>query len=167
VGEKRTFTRGFKRTSAILSGPIQKAGQGRGFAVSRLLTHWSDVVGVDIAAKARPVEISYGKGGLGAVLTLLISPAHGPELEMARDRIREKVNATYGYNAIARIKFTQTSATGFAEAQSEFQAAAKPKPTPEILQTAQDAARDADNPDLRAAIERLACNVLTKHEKRK
>lgn len=169
LAKKRTYTRGFKRTSVLLSDQIRKAGEGRGFAVSRVLTHWADIVGQDFAAKARPVDVSYGRGGLGATLTLLISPAHGPELEMSRERIRAKVNSAYGYNAIARLKFTQTSATGFAEAQAEFSGPdrSKPAPTPQIRSDAQSAAHGAENSELAAAIERLACNVLTNNQNRK
>ena len=41
-------------------------------------------------------------------------------LEMEKEHLREKVNAVYGYNAIARIRITQTASTGFAEGQADF-----------------------------------------------
>ena len=59
-------TKGFKRTATLLGDRIRKAGESRGFAVSRVLTHWAEIVGSDLAQMCRPVEVSYGRGGFGA-----------------------------------------------------------------------------------------------------
>jgi hypothetical protein len=40
------------------------------------------------------------------------------------------VNAAYGYNAISRVRLTQTAPTGFAEGQAQFAARAKVAPAP-------------------------------------
>ena len=160
-------TRGFKRTWALLGDRVRKAGESRGFAVSRVLTHWPEIAGADIAAIARPVQIGYGRGGLGATLTVLTVGAQAPMLEMQKDRLRERINAVYGYNAIARIRIVQTAATGFAEGWAVFAPAAAPAPAPpepsaEIERAAGDVSRGAHDPTLRSAIERLARNVLSK-----
>lgn len=68
---RRASTKGFKQTATLLTGRIRQASESRGFAQSRLLTDWTEVAGADIAAIARPVEVSYGRGGVGATLTLL------------------------------------------------------------------------------------------------
>ena len=39
---------------------------------------------------------------------------------MQKVQLRERVNAVYGYNAIARIRITQTAAAGFSEGQADF-----------------------------------------------
>ena len=67
--------------------------------MTRLLTHWEEAVGQDIAAIARPVNIGYGRGSFGATLTVLTTGAQAPMLEMQKEQLREKVNAVYGYNA--------------------------------------------------------------------
>ena len=36
---------GFKKASILLKKSIQKASESRGFAQSRVLTHWSEIVG--------------------------------------------------------------------------------------------------------------------------
>jgi len=164
AGRKGT-TRGFKRTGALLGDRVRKAGESRGFAVSRVLTQWAEIVGSDIAAIARPVEVGYGRGGFGATLTVLTTGAQAPMLDMQKDRLREKVNAVYGYNAISRIRITQTAATGFAEGQAVFAPAAAPEPPlpdAEIQRAASDVAKGAHDPTFRAALERLAQNVLSK-----
>lgn len=156
--------RGFERTSSLLTGRIRKAGETRGFAVTRLLTHWEEVAGPDIARIARPVEVSYGRGGFGATLTLLTTGAQAPMLEMQKEALREKVNATYGYAAISRVRITQTAPTGFAEGQAEFVRKPKPATPPDhgLLARAHATADGVTDPDLRAALEALAQNVLSR-----
>ena len=162
---RRSTTKGFARTSSLLRENIRKAGESRGFAVSRVLTHWAEIVGEEVATICKPVDVSYGRQGFGATLTVLTTGPQAPMLEMQKDTLRAKVNAVYGYNAIARLRITQTAATGFAEGQAVF--AHKPKerdktPSPEIQAEAARMAESADDPDLRQALERLAANVLNK-----
>ena len=118
---KRRFGRGFTQAGGLVGTRIQKTGAARGFAQMRLLTHWEEIVGTEIARIAKPEKVSYARKGFGARLTLLAKPAHAPELQMQLPRIKERVNASYGYSAIADIRITQSGgATGFAEPESGF-----------------------------------------------
>lgn len=67
---------------------------------------------------------------MGATLTLLTTGPYAPLLEMQLPAIRDRVNACYDYNAIARITLTQTAPTGFAEGQASFDYAPKARPQP-------------------------------------
>ncbi len=51
--------RGFEPASGLLKDRIRSAGESRGFAITRLLTHWADVVGADLARSTRPVKVGY------------------------------------------------------------------------------------------------------------
>jgi hypothetical protein len=161
--------RGFERTSSLLQTRIRKLGESRGFAVSRLLTHWEEIVGTETAGIARPVEVSYGRsGGIGATLVLLTTGANAPILEMQKEKLREKVNATYGYGAISRVRITQTAPVGFADGQALFTPAPKPhaiEPGPEIVDDARKTTAGVNNPDLRDALEALARNVLSRRKR--
>jgi hypothetical protein len=105
---------------------------------------------------------------MGATLTLLTTGAQAPMLEMQKEKLREKVNAVYGYNAIARIRITQTAPTGFAEGQVNFdhRGAPNPKapapPAPETTRAAAELTAPVADEGLRSALESLARNVLTK-----
>lgn len=136
--------------------------------MSRLLTHWHEVVGPDIARAARPVEVSYGKG-MGATLTVLTTGAEAPMLEMQKETIRERVNACYGYSAISRIRLTQTAATGFAEGRPDFDHAPKKKADPKtsyaVTEKAHSATTGVADPTLREALERLGTRILSVTEK--
>ncbi|MCT4554494.1 MAG: DciA family protein [Pelagimonas sp.] len=170
MSKRGTTTYGFARTSKLLQEQVRKASESRGFAQSRLLTHWEEVAGADMAAISRPVNVSYGKGGFGATLTLLTTGSNAPLLEMQKEKLRARINAVYGYNAITRLRITQTAPTGFAEGQASFQHRPKrtaPKgPTPEQTAQAREVAQGVGDDDLRQALERLAANVLSKHQSR-
>jgi hypothetical protein len=160
--------RGFAPAGQLLADRIRVAGEARGFAVSRLLTQWEEVVGAAVARVAHPVAVSYGRGGLGATLTLLVPGPEAPRIEMERERIRERVNACYGYRAIARVRITQTAAAGFAEAQAGFQGAPRTAapapfgPGPEVAARADEAAAGVADTELRLALAALAANVLSR-----
>ncbi|MEM9343639.1 MAG: DciA family protein [Pseudomonadota bacterium] len=156
--------RSFRHAGLFASAPVRAASEGRGFAETRLLTHWAEIAGQEIAKISRPVEVKFGRDGLGATLVLLVEGAHAPLVEMQAEALREKVNAVYGYRAISRIRITQTAPTGFAEGQAEFIRAPKQKRGPTDA-ARQDAARQAaqiEDPALRQALESLGASILSR-----
>ena len=159
-------TRGFSHAATLMQDRIRKASEDRGFAVTRLLTHWSEVVGEAVAQTATPVNVSYGRGGMGATLTLLTTGAQAPMLEMQKEQIREKVNACYGYRAISRVRITQTAPTGFAEGRAQFDARPnRPKtPTPQMQSRANDLSEGVKSDALRTALATLGANVMNKNK---
>lgn len=167
---RRPSTKGFTRTSSLLTGRIRAATESRGFAQARLLTDWAEIAGADAAAVSRPVEISYGRGGMGATLTLLTTGANAPMLEMQKEQLRARVNGVYGYNAISRIRITQTAATGFSDGKVAFahKPAEKEPAGPDRAQSAR--AADLTGPvaddGLRDALARLGANIFNKTERR-
>jgi len=161
--------RGFEPAAGLLREPIRKAGESRGFAITRLLTHWPEIAGRDLAGLCRPVKVSYGQGGLGATLSVLASGAAAPLVQMQLPMLKERVNVCYGYAAIARIKVTQTSAQGFAEAQTAFTgtpniAAPSPQSLLKARQVVDTLTEGVGDSSLKSALERLAENVLTRQK---
>jgi hypothetical protein len=160
--------RGFEQAGGLLSDRIRAVGEARGFAVARLLTHWVEIAGDDIAAVARPVSVRYGREGLGATLTLLAAGAAAPVLQMQLPRLRDRVNACYGYNAIARIRITQTAGDADAPGLAEPAVGWQPAPPPaEPPPAARAIAAPVADPGLRAALEALAGNVLSRPRSQK
>ncbi len=166
---KHSTTRGFSRAASLMQTRIRGASEARGFAVTRLLTHWAEIVGEETARIAHPVKVGYGQGGLGATLSILTTGAQAPMLEMQKDQIRDKVNACYGYRAISRVRITQTAPTGFAEGRVAFDhnPNENPGPDPEALAQADILSSDVASDDLRLALRALAANVLTKRKRQK
>ncbi|EKD59805.1 MAG: hypothetical protein ACD_54C01124G0001 [uncultured bacterium] len=158
--------RGFEATSGLLKDQIRKVGESRGFAVARLLTHWPEIAGEEMARITRPVKVGYGREGMGASLTLLTTGSMAPMVEMQKEKLRERVNAVYGYAAISRILLTQTAATGFAEGQAAFSTKPKaaPVPDPQVQAEAARTAAPIHDEGLRMALEALAQNILTRRK---
>jgi len=163
--------RGFARAGVLVQPQIRKAGEGRGFAVARLLTHWDEIVGQDTARLCRPVQVSYGQGGLGATLIVLARGAAGPMLQAQLPALRARVNACYGYNAIARIRITQTAAEGFADPQAPFAPQtqadrhgrqARASTDGHAAKAARTLTRDVADPTLRDALARLGAQVMSR-----
>ena len=79
------------------------------------------------------------------------------------------LNAVYGYNAIARVRVTQTAPTGFAEGQVAFGPAPGRKkeasPDPALQDKAAGLAEPIEDDGLRQALARLGENILTKTQR--
>jgi len=155
---------GFKKASVLLKRNIQKASELRGFAQSRVLTHWSEIVGEEISSVSIPTRVSYKTDSLGATLTVLTSGPNAPILEMQKEFIRNKINAVYGYNAVHKIKITQSSPIALIDKNkgSKKVSSEKKKTNREIPTILVKAVNEIDDKNLRQALEELAINVFTK-----
>lgn len=167
---RQSSTKGFKHGASILTSRIRRASESRGFAISRILTHWSDIAGESLGGSTRPVKISHTRQSFGATLTVLAAGPQAPLVEMQKERLRERVNSVYGYNAISRIVITQTAPEGFAEGQVQFdhqnERLEKPLPSPGDVKRAQHLTGSVDNPDLKSALETLGSHVLSRSSNR-
>lgn len=153
--------RGFEAASGLVKAPVRAAGESRGFVLARLLTHWADIAGEDVAGLTRPVRMNYGREGMGATLSLLVASAHAPMVQMMLPRIKDRVNAAYGYAAVSRINLTQTTASGFAETQASFAGpAVTTLPDPVAEKIATETTASIGNADLRMALEAFGKNIL-------
>ena len=155
---------GFQRTSTLVEQKLRAVGESRGFAITRLLTHWSDIVGTEVSNISIPVKVSYAQKGFGATLVILTTGAQAQMLEMQLPVIREKVNACYGYNAIARIRITQTAPIGFSEGQLQFKTKkvkdTETAPCPKTAIKVAAIAETIKDDELRAALSDFGKNIL-------
>ena len=159
--------RGFTSAGKLLENRIRATGEVRGFAVAKLLTQWAEVVGPELAAACTPVDVKYGRdGGMGATLTILTTGPMAQKVQMKQLVILERVNACYGYRAIARLRITQTAPTGFAEGQVAFDHKPKaPRELAPVTPQAQALADGVENTELRLALAALAANVMAKQKR--
>jgi hypothetical protein len=159
-------SRGFMQTGGLLKAKIRTATESRGFAETRLLTNGKDIAGPSTASLCRPVKVSYGKQGFGATLTFLTTGANAPVLQMQLPKILLKVNSIYGYNAISKIKITQTSPIDFDDNINDL----KQKPTKKILSEKQrihveTSVKSVSDNKLKDALSRLGENIIIRNNK--
>ncbi|MEM8537929.1 MAG: DciA family protein [Pseudomonadota bacterium] len=151
--------------AGLIQPNLRKAGEKRGFATMRLLTHWRDIVGADLAKLARPIKVSYSRDGFGAVLTVLSTGSNAPILQTQLPQIVERVNACYGYAAISRVRITQTAPDGFEEGQAAF-THRQPETAPPVSDAAKrdsaGAVAGIESAELRTALEQLGQHVLSR-----
>ncbi|MGY6633281.1 MAG: DUF721 domain-containing protein [Alkalilacustris sp.] len=166
--------RGFCHAGHLVEDRIRAAGEKRGFAVARLITHWDEVVGPEAARMTLPVKLGWARGkraqGLGATLTLAVPGPAAPLVQMMAPRIIERVNAALGFAAVARISLAQGSEgsadLGFAEPGAQFEVAPKAA-DPCIEGHARTVVEGVRDPSLRAALEALGRSVLSRNQSSK
>lgn len=79
-------------------------------ALGRIVQHWADIVGADMAAIAQPAKMHYskkpGQKSPEAILEIATSPAHATTLHYRKDLILEKMNRIFGADWVTGIRFT-------------------------------------------------------------
>lgn len=96
---------------------MRPAFEKYGFSAATILTEWAALVGPDLAACSAPERLkwprldtretsgSHRQGG--ATLILRVSGARALEIEHRRPQIIERLNASFGYRAVADIRIVQ------------------------------------------------------------
>ena len=156
--------RGFKSASSLLQKQIQKASETRGFAVSKLLTNWTEIIGTDLAKIAKPVKVNYGREGLGAGLVLLTNGANAPIVQAQSKQIIDRVNGVYGYNAISRVRITQIDHNELIDEKNEGSISLV-KPSELDKTKAKDEVNGIKDNSLNEALWLLGANIISKSSK--
>ncbi len=74
----------------------------------KLVTDWRSIVGADLGEMTAPVKLAFPRGErTDATLTIDIVPARAVEVQHSMPQLIERVNAVFGYRAVARIKLVQ------------------------------------------------------------
>jgi len=135
----------------------QTFGQ-RGFADGAIVHNWSLIIGEMLAGACQPEKIAYIKGerGRGTLHLRVANSGLATEIQHLAPLMLERVNAYFGYQAVARLKLIHGPL---------------PKPDPEPVpvlrplsarQTQALATElcNVSDPELKAALERLGQAVL-------
>jgi len=81
-------------------------------ALGRIVKHWREIVGENLADKAQPVKIYYRKRPKGQPpetrLDIAVSSAHATALHYQKGLILERINQLFGEQWIATIRFVNT-----------------------------------------------------------
>ncbi|MCI4664363.1 MAG: DciA family protein [Neomegalonema sp.] len=159
----RGRARGLEPASKFLSGALADAAAKRGIAETKLMTRWDEIVGADLGAATQPLRLKRRGGlALGGVLAVAVDGARATEIEHKIPQIIERVNAYYGYRAVAEIALTQA-------VDASYKPQIKPSRRPKRLVATEDEKRQAaeiaggiEDNALRAALARLGENVIAR-----
>lgn len=162
AGGQRGRARALAPAASFLRGAVGDAAAKRGIAETKLLTQWAEIVGEDFASCTQPLELKRRSGlALGGVLTLAVEGARATEIEHVLPQLIERVNAHYGYRAVAEARLTQ--ATDRLRRRPETPARAPRRTATEDERRRVAALTDPiGDGDLRAALARLGENVIVR-----
>jgi hypothetical protein len=129
----------------------------RGFAEAQLIAEWAAVIGAELAEKVSPEKLSFPRGDRReGTLRLRIASGLGPEVQHREPMLLERINAFFGYRAVARLVLIQGPLPGRQKVKVEM---------PRALATDEREALDRrlsgiDDPALRDALRRLGEAVI-------
>ncbi len=166
--EQDRHAKGFTHAAAFVKGRFRTAAAKRGFATTRILTHWPEVAGPEIAAMSQPMAVKFDKAKRESILTLLTTGAFAQQLSMSGPVIVERVNAEFGYRAIDRVRVTQSwkghkakpAAVPQPDARQTNPLESADLPAAEIVNEIEDAA-------LRKSLSELGRNIVGRSEQNK
>jgi len=142
------------RLSRLVDGMVAPSVRERGFVISRLLSNWRQIAG-DMAGWSRPTQLNLSRRG-GGTLKVAIASGYGPIALQMKQAVIDRVNATFGYAAVADIVFVQTLAPQPSRpdipAGSDTPA---PAPLADSIWELDARLERVKSPDLRAALRRL------------
>ena len=143
---------GPRAVSALVPGLVRPAFRKRSPAAAQIMTDWEAIVGPAVAALSQPRKLFAG------TLAVACGGPAAMELQHLSNQLIARINQHLGAVAVTRLRFVQDLAP-------PAPLAARPTIPPAARRAAEEAARAAaagiDDPDLRAALERLGRAVLT------
>ena len=93
---------------------MKPAFEKYGFPAAAILTDWAAIAGRELAAFTAPERLKWPRktssdadGGQGATLILRVDGPRALEVEHMRPRLIERINASFGYRAVADIRVLQ------------------------------------------------------------
>jgi len=153
---------------AYTAGALDASARARGFATTSLLSEWGTIVGVELAEFTMPDRVVWPKRRdeahvsavpkghriEGAILVLRVEGPRAIEVQHHSGQILERVNAYFGYRAIAEMRILQAPVARKAPRRHT----AEPPIDPDALPHSSS----IEDGGLRAALLRLGTNTRAK-----
>ncbi len=161
-----------KVVGAFVPRLTKPAFERYGFSAAALITDWATIIGPDIARYTMPERLKWprrvewsgddvaeaDRGRPGATLILAVTARRALDVQYKTAQIVERINNYFGYRAVADLRIVQVTALA-APSTPPARPAADTAPanrTPRVeLQSIAE-------PDLRAALERMAAGLVSR-----
>jgi len=147
---------GVKALGSFLPRLTRKAFEKYGFSAATLITDWGTIAGKELAAFTAPERLKWPrsvdrsdddvdpahKGRPGATLVLRVDAARALDVQYNARQIIERINAYFGYAAIAELRILQAPVAAPHQERREPRSAPTPLTT-EVASVTDAALRDA------------------------
>jgi hypothetical protein len=164
-----------KRMRATSARPVgsfvpkltRKVFQKYGFSAATLLTDWPAIVGEDLAGYTQPERLKWPRavdtraepqegvsGRPGATLQLRVEGARALDVQYRSRQIIERINAHFGYRAVAELRFIQAPVDGLRRPQPCAESVAHGAPSRPLPEVA-----GMQDERLKSALQRLYAGV--------
>ena len=144
--------------------PLAKQLLGaKGMLEMEILSDWTAIVGEALAQYSLPQKISFRKDerSNGTLELLVLSGAFALEIQHRESQILNKINAYFGYDAVAKLKIIQNSCPeNFLFTKKPIDNVKKNLVSPEEHNYITEIIKDVDNNELRRHLEILGEAVL-------
>lgn len=145
-----------KAVGSFVPQLTRKAFEKFGFSAATLIMDWPVIVGGDVAYYTQPERLKWPriaeeaeaegtvpqKSRAGATLVLRVDDARALDVQYKSKQLIERINAYFGYNAVAEIRIVQGPIERSARAAKRQPAAAVPS-TREVAGVTHEPLRDA------------------------
>ncbi len=168
IGTRARQANSARAVSAYVPSLTRKAFEKYGFATASLLTDWASIVGADVASYTTPERLKWPRGvdayaeveegaerRPGATLVVRVDGPRAIELQHKTHQIIDRINASFGYRAVAELRFVQAPIYRPQQQpprqRASFRAPAPMADAPELANVEDEA--------LRAALSRLHASI--------
>ena len=145
-----------RSVGTFVSKITQKVFEKFGFSTATLLTDWAIIVGADLAAYTAPERLKWprgfegaadsgeaGPGRSGATLMLRVEPARALDIQYKARLLIDRINAYFGYRAVADIRLIQAPLIRSAMPQPRMTQKPAGPPTAAVQAVEDEGLRDA------------------------
>ena len=164
----RRHAKGFTHLGTFVKKNLLSKTDRLNFATTRLMTHWVEFVGEELASMSTPVDLHFDRKGGEVTLTLLSTSSHAELVRLSTPNILERINSSYGFKAIGRIRVTQAWRGNHAKSKDPFDTTKKVETLIEIpdIQVPKILA-DVEDERLRNTLIELGRSIAAREEARK
>ena len=117
-----------KSVAELIGKALDPLVRKRGLARAELIAWWPDIVGAAYAGRTAPERIRWPRDGKAATLVVRCDPALALQFAHETDRVRERLNAYFGYPAVGVVKIVQQPVGTAPQAAKASGADTEPRP---------------------------------------
>jgi len=145
----------------VLPQATDPIARRRGFQNGEILTRWAEIVGLEIAEKSSPEQLSYAQGkGIGGTLRVRVESAWALELQHLEPVIVERINTFFGHAAVSHLKLIQAPVGN----DPPPKRAPTPEATEAQAESVDQVVSEVDDEDLRAVLRALGESIASRQK---